>query len=50
MRSEDSVNENGQPGDDARALEWILVVENSFRAGVALGIARIFRNEEFPKS
>lgn len=42
------MSENGQPGDDAKALERILIVENSFRAGVALGIARIFRNEEFP--
>lgn len=42
------MNEIGQPDDDAKALERILIVENSFRAGIALGIARIFRNEEFP--
>lgn len=41
------MNEIGQPDDDAKALERILIVENSFRAGIALGIARIFRNEEF---
>lgn len=42
------MNESGQPHDDATSLERILIVENSFRAGIALGVARVCRNEDFP--
>lgn len=34
--------------EEAASLERILIVENSFRVGIALLIARIFRNEDFP--
>ena len=34
--------------DDASSLQRILIVENSFRVGVAQVIAGIFRSEDFP--
>ncbi|MDP1719444.1 MAG: hypothetical protein Q8L08_00350 [Candidatus Nanopelagicaceae bacterium] len=39
---------SGQPEDEANLFERILIVENSFRVGIALEIARIFRNQDFP--
>ena len=42
------MTESGRSNEDATLLERILIVENSFRVGVALGIARICRNEDFP--
>lgn len=48
MKSEVNVTEGGRPDEAASLLERILIVENSFRVGTALGIARIFRNEDFP--
>ncbi|MDP1711863.1 MAG: hypothetical protein Q8K86_05345 [Candidatus Nanopelagicaceae bacterium] len=48
MKSEVNVIEGGQPVEEISLLERILIVENSFRVGIALGVARVFRNEDFP--
>lgn len=42
------MTEGGRSVEEVSLLERILIVENSFRVGIALGIARIFRNEDFP--